>query len=133
MPPVRSDLWETPRSACAERAVGQGRGTLPKAWARTIGRSQLLAVGVILITAATFIFVEGLSSVLYLSRGLSRPLAERVHTRYDDLLGWVNVPDLHRPDMYGKGIGFRSNKQGFRNDRDFAVSVPLGKTRIICS
>jgi hypothetical protein len=35
--------------------------------------------------------------------------------------------------MYGKGVWFRSNHQGFRNDRDFARAIAPGKTRIICS
>lgn len=106
---------------------------MQKTLARTIGRPLLLAFGSLLITSAALIFVEGLCSVLYLSRDLTRPLAERAHTRYDDLLGWVNVPNLYRPDMYGKGIWLRTNNQGFRNDRDFAMAVPPGKTRIICS
>jgi hypothetical protein len=109
---------------------GKGQRT---ALARAVAKLLLVVFGNLLIVSAGVIFIEGLASVLYLSRDLRRPLAERIHTRYDDLLGWVNVPNLSRSDMYGKGVWFRSNSQGFRNDRDFARAVPTGKTRIICS
>jgi GDSL-like Lipase/Acylhydrolase family len=83
--------------------------------------------------AAGLISLEGLASIVYLSREVRRPIAERVHTRYDELLGWVNEPNLNVPDMYGKGVWFRTNNQGFRNDRDFAQAIAPGRRRIICS
>lgn len=104
-----------------------------RAWGRT-ARNLLFIVFVnLLIIAAGLIFVEGLASVLYVSKDLRAPLAERLHTRYDAVLGWVNEPNLYRPNMYGKGVWFRTNQQGFRNDRDFARAIPPGKTRVICS
>lgn len=107
--------------------------SLRSAWAHPVGKLLLIVFVNLVIASAALIFIEGLASVLYASRDFRRPLAERVHTRYDDLLGWVNVPNLHRPDMYGKGVWFRSNDQGFRSDRDFTRAVPAGKTRVICS
>ena len=61
------------------------------------------------------------------------PLAERLHTRYDPELGWVGIPNLDIPDMYGPGLSFHSNAQGFRNDHDFAGDPPPGKIRAICA
>jgi hypothetical protein len=104
-----------------------------RAWARTVGKLLFIACVNLLLIAAGLIFAEGLASVLYVSKDFRAPLAERLHTRYDALLGWVNEPSLYRPNMYGKGIWFRTNQQGFRNDRDFARAIPPGKTRIICS
>lgn len=78
---------------------------------------------------------EGLASYILLGGDLlsTRAIAERRHTRYDPELGWVNIPDLHLPDMYGAGIYLRTNGQGFRGNQDVTVEVPPGKVRIICS
>jgi hypothetical protein len=48
-------------------------------------------------------------------------------------LGWVNLPNVDLPDMYGPRIFLRTNAQRFRNDRGFTPRVPEGVTRIICS
>ncbi len=61
------------------------------------------------------------------------PLKERLHTQYDKEIGWVNIPDILIKDIYGKGTYLKTNAQGFRNNEDFAISVPPGKIRIICS
>ncbi len=79
--------------------------------------------------------VEGLASYMLLGSDIlaTRSLAERRHTRYDPDLGWVNIPDLHLPDMYGEGIYLRTNGQGFRANQEVAPEVPEGRVRIICS
>ena len=89
-----------------------------------------LAVGVLL-----FSLVEGGASLLFTARAVfrERGIDEQRHTEYDELLGWVNRPNVNLPDMYGSGIGLRTNSQRFRNDHDFAISVPEGRTRVICS
>src|SRR5690348_5403199 len=90
-----------------------------------------MAVGVLIV-------LEGFSSVV-LFFGVSLfgkdapPLAERRHTQYDEVVGWVNVPSLAVPDMYGPGIFLRTNQRGFRGARDVDVRVPAGKHRVICS
>ena len=91
----------------------------------------LIAVTVVLILA-----LEGLASLLVvadLAVEQSRTLAERIHVRHDPELGWVNIPDLVIPDMYGPGISLRTNAQGFRNDRPFTRAVLPGRLRLICS
>jgi hypothetical protein len=45
------------------------------------------------------------------------PVAERLHTKYDSVLGWVNEKNVDIKDMYGPGIYLRTNSQGFRNKR----------------
>ncbi len=81
--------------------------------------------------------LEGTSSTLLFIwdywKNSPRPVAERVHTRYDELLGWVNVDNVTIKDLYGEGIDLRTNSLGFRADRDYDLSPPLGKLRIICS
>ncbi|MFH1620124.1 MAG: hypothetical protein ABIG11_09530, partial [bacterium] len=79
------------------------------------------------------VFFEGLCNIAFVLKSLHRPLAERVHTRYDELLGWVNIPNIFLKNMYGDGVYLRTNSRGFRSNVDFAASVPEGKTRIICS
>jgi len=85
----------------------------------------------------TFALVEGLASEALLGYQLflkpKPPLAERLHTRYDAELGWVAVPNLYIPDMYGPGVYFRSNSQGFRNDRTIEGNPPAGTLRAICA
>ena len=60
-------------------------------------------------------------------------MAERRHTAYDGLLGWVNIPNVTVEDIYGPGLSLSTNSQSFRNGEDFTVNVPAGKVRIICS
>ena len=60
-------------------------------------------------------------------------MAERIHTRYDDLLGWVNMENVVLRDLYGKGVYLRTNSQGFRANKDYDVSPPPDKLRIVCS
>jgi hypothetical protein len=81
--------------------------------------------------------LEGLISLCLLLWGLAfeapQALAERVHTRYDAELGWVNVPGLSLPDFYGPGKNLTINDQGFRGRRSVAMRVPAEKLRIVCS
>jgi hypothetical protein len=99
-----------------------------------LAKSALIVAG---MTVLFFVLLEGLSSLALfvsdLARHARRPLAERVHSRYDPVLGWVNLPNVVLKNLYGQGIHFRTNAQGFRNDRDFSVEVPPGRIRAVCS
>jgi len=100
-------------------------------------RSSLRVVAInLLVLAGLLVAAEGLASYLLVGHSVlhaSRRPAERKHTRYDRELGWVNIPNLDIPDMYGPGVRLRTNRQGFRNDHDIADVVPPGKHRAICS
>jgi len=87
------------------------------------------------ILAGALVLIEGLASTALFVRDMIKaaPLAEGRHTRYDATLGWVNIPGVAIPDMYAPGLSVRINRQGFRNDRDFATAVPEGKKRVICA
>lgn len=91
----------------------------------------------LLVTFLLLCTLEGLCSFGLLAKGLlttsSRPLAERSHTRYDEELGWVNVPGSAVADMYGPGAGLRINAQGFRGVRDVAPACPPEVVRMVCS
>ncbi len=79
---------------------------------------------------------EGISSLILIGRAIdwrgADLVRERIHTKHDSLLGWVNIPSLELPNAYGPGVRIRINGQGFRSDYDFESQVPEGKRRIIC-
>ena len=89
-----------------------------------------------IVAVLLFLLIEGLSAIIYATKYVfwdSSSVAERRHTKYDEELGWVNLPNIYIKDMYGPGKFFRTNSQSFRNDNDFSRSVPYGKVRFICS
>jgi hypothetical protein len=95
-----------------------------------------LAVGA--MTIAGLVLLEGVSSTLLFGREVIRAIrqgdiAESRHTRYDSLLGWVNMPNRFVPDVYGPGMYVRTNGQGFRENDETPPHVPDGWTRAICS
>jgi len=82
-----------------------------------------------------WLLLEGTASTVLVVQQLAKakPIAERAHTTYDAELGWVNLPDIVIPDMYGPGCSLRINGQRFRHDGPVEPAVPAGKIRIICS
>src|SRR5271165_3353648 len=106
--------------------------TLP---ARPTRRTAALVVYNIAATLVLLLVLEGIASVYYVFREafVSPPVAESLYTEYDRDLGWVNLPNVYLPNMYGRGKYLKTNSQRFRNNEDFSLQVPQGKTRIICS
>ncbi len=107
---------------------------------KRIAQALLLAA----ITGLLFLVVEGLSS-LVLALSQARPARsepgpyyytvaqERRHAQYDAELGWVSIPNLDLPDLYGPGRYLRTEARGFRNDQRVTDEVPEGKLRVVCS
>lgn len=110
--------------------------TTQKPRVRFGARALNLALGLVLILLG-LVLLEGISSTVLFLRDIARasrgPLAERKHTRYDELLGWANVENIEIEDLYGEGLSLRTNSQGFRANQDYDVTPPDGKLRIICS
>lgn len=102
---------------------------------RTIRRAVLLVLGNIALLIGLLLILEGgASAVLFLrDSGATRPLAERLHTTHDPDLGWVNLPDVTRTDLYGPGLTLTTNARGFRGTAQTEPAVPAGRVRIICS
>ncbi|MGK7922559.1 MAG: hypothetical protein AB4080_21390 [Trichodesmium sp.] len=98
---------------------------------------KIIKVGLInlFLLVAILSLVEGLSSILLMFYRISKvqPITETRHTQYDELLGWINIPNLDIPNMYGEGIYFKTNSQALRNNEDFSIKIPPNKFRIICS
>lgn len=89
----------------------------------------------LLVPLLALVLFEGIASTILFVKQLAntKPVAERLHTRYDPELGWVNIPDTHIADIYGPGRYVHINAQGFRNDDDLSEATPPGKVRLICS
>lgn len=94
-------------------------------------------VKIVLTYAATialcFIVIEGFSSaaISLVEMMEDEPLPSP--SQYDEELGWTSVPNTYSPHFYGPGKYIRTNAQGFRNEADTALQVPVGKIRIVCS
>jgi hypothetical protein len=92
----------------------------------------LYNIATVLVLSLMF---EGAASTYYAFRSAfaEPPVAESLYTQYDRELGWVSLPNVYLPNMYGPGKFLRTNSQRFRNTVDFARTVTPGRTRIICS
>lgn len=101
----------------------------------TLRRAGILVLVNALVVMLLFALLEGAASLLLTGVEIVRTdvVPEHQHAEHDPLLGWVNMPNVHLPDVYGPGVAVRTNAQRFRNDRDFTTAVPEGRTRIICS
>jgi lysophospholipase L1-like esterase len=102
---------------------------------RILSRGTLLILGNVVVLVLLLVVVEGSASWLVLLREFARTsdVAERLHTRHDAELGWVSLPNVRRPEMYGRGKQLTTNSRGFRGQTEFAQAVPAGKIRAICS
>jgi lysophospholipase L1-like esterase len=106
-----------------------GRGS----WRPFLGKVTL-AIAAPVVVLALF---EGCSSLLF--AGLTfvnwrqDTINEEKHSRYDADLGWVSLPNVDFPDLYGPGIGLHTNSRGFRGGVETSDSTPAGRRRLICS
>jgi hypothetical protein len=109
--------------------------TKSKTSKRTLHHHFLIVIWNTVIFGLILVVVEGLASYMLTVHDImaTYPAAERLHTKYDSVLGWVNEKNVDIKDMYGPGIYLRTNSQGFRNNHDFEPAVPDGKHRIVCS
>ena len=101
----------------------------------SVRRTAALVFYNIAATVVLLLALEGMANVYYAFHDAfaERPLTERLFTQYDRELGWVSLPNIYIPNVFGPGKYLRTNSQRFRSDTDFTPTVPPGKTRIICS
>jgi len=94
----------------------------------------LFAVVVITLPVVVLALFEGAASLLLVADTVMRQtVSEDAHAEPDTLLGWVNRPDVSRPDLYGPGIGLRTNAQRFRHVGPVSPRAADGTRRVICS
>ena len=100
---------------------------------------MLKALKLVAINVIAFLLIlsvlEGAASLLFAVVRVHRAtgIREQQHSVYDPTIGWVSLPNVRLPDLYGPGIFLHTNSQAFRNEADISREVPPGKTRIICS
>jgi len=93
------------------------------------------ALYVLLVGALSLLVVEGFSSALVVGHTAwwtLQPFDERVHTTHDAELGWRNIPNFVRPEMYGPNTRLSIDARGFRA----VPSPPAAATprlSVICS
>lgn len=106
-------------------------------WPQRLRRTMVGIAIALGVTVLMFALLEGLASTflfgyrLYATR--QRPLAERLHTTYDPLIGWVALPNVSIPDLYGPGVGLHTNALGLRGTEQIDPAVPAGRARVMCS
>lgn len=101
-----------------------------------LGTVIALAAVVLAGAPVALVLVEGLASAV-ISAGLlfgsSGRLAQERYARYDPDLGWVSLPHVAIPDMYGPGAPLHTNARGFRGRAEVGDAAPPGKRRVVCS
>ncbi|MBI3791332.1 MAG: hypothetical protein HY275_10705 [Gemmatimonadetes bacterium] len=92
----------------------------------------LLLVGVPIIA---FTLLEGAASAWLFGRDIAavRPDTNFRRARFDTLVGWVGIPDLHLPDMFSPGVALTNNADGMRIHRPVTPALAPGRHRVICS
>ena len=100
------------------------------------GKTLFVVLVNVVIAIVVFCLIEGFfSSISVVKKAFFEDLdtlAERRHTRYDEEIGWVNLPNLTIDDMYDNKL-FVTNSMAFRNSEEFSVEVPDNRVRVICS
>lgn len=102
---------------------------------RSLAKTVLFTLLIVALPILVLALFEGLSSLVLVAYNLASPrvLAEASHTERDTLLGWINLPNLSLPGMYGPGVGLHTNRQRVRHTGDLAPSPPAGRRRLVCS
>ena len=107
-------------------------------------RSRLSPPAVVLVLLASLLLalaVEGGASFVAAYRAAqldaarvaaSGGILEQRHCEYDELLGWMNRPNVTLEDLYEPGTRFTTNSQRLRAPRDYTRAVPPGRFRVVC-
>jgi hypothetical protein len=100
---------------------------------------MLKVVKLVVFNIIAFVLIlsvlEGAASLLFAVVRVHRAtgITEQQHSVYDPTIGWVSLPNVRLPDLYGPGIRLHTNARAFRGDHDIEQAVPPGKIRVICS
>lgn len=119
----------------SEKLLNQKKSKQDSEWpSRRLSLIRRLFYTIIFVVLFLLV-LEGACSVAIVCKHafFDQPLAERVHTEYDPELGWINLPSVSEPDMYGPGLSLHTNSQRFRQSGDLSKEVPEGKLRVIAS
>jgi hypothetical protein len=93
--------------------------------------AALVAIGLLFALLA---LVEGTASLgLFAIAMRHAHFVEEHFTERDTLLGWINIPNAYKPNLFGTGRSLRINGQRFRHTGELAAVPPAGKKRVVCS
>jgi hypothetical protein len=93
--------------------------------------AALIVIGLPFVGLA---LVEGTASLALFARSMrGSHLVEEHFTERDTLLGWISIPNVSKPDLFGPGRSLSINAQRLRHAGDVAPVPPAGKTRVICA
>lgn len=98
-------------------------------------RKAILRLGLsVFVTILLVLAIEGGISLWQKWQIAGQPPAVREvsHCEYDPDLGWRHVANKHVPDLYGPGLGLRTNGQHMRGTRDYPLEDSADKYRILC-
>lgn len=95
----------------------------------------------LVVTVILLVVLEGVASFIMAHRLIEpeeekvaqRIVAERQHTEYDPLLGWINLPGVVISNMYGAGRHLSINQLRFRDTEPINLAQPTGQLRMIIS
>lgn len=94
----------------------------------------IAAVAVICLLFAIVALIEGTASIVLFARAMRQAhFVEEHFTERDTLLGWINIPNASKPDLFGPGRSLNINAQRFRHAGALAAVPPAGKKRVVCS
>jgi hypothetical protein len=89
---------------------------------------------VIAVSFALVALIEGTASLgLFALAMRDAHFVEEHFTERDTLLGWINLPNASKPNLFGPGRSLTINAQRFRHTGDLAPVAPAGKKRVVCS
>jgi hypothetical protein len=103
-----------------------------------LGRAVFIVATMVGLTALMLVLIEGMSSGILFARDVylalaAAPDSSQQHLQYDPLVGWLWRPNLHVPHLWGPGVYFRTNAQGFRSNAATTRRAAPGRLRIVCS
>jgi len=113
---------------------------MPRAHLPCFRRFAKLVFVNLAVTVVLLLVLEGVASVRAAHErarrapsGTPAPVAERLHTEYDPLLGWINRPDVYMTNFYGEGRNLSINAQRFRAHDDLDPLTTSEASRLIIS
>jgi hypothetical protein len=94
----------------------------------------IATIATICLSFALVALIEGTASIgLFVLAMRDAHFVEEHFTERDTLLGWINLPNTRKPDLFGRGRSLNLNGQRFRHSGELAPTPPAGKKRVVCS
>src|SRR5262249_48960240 len=94
---------------------------------------RLAAINLVVLLAI-LVAIEGLASAFLVARDVTvLAWVASPYSEYDADLGWIGRRSVNLPDIFGKGVGVRTNDQRFRATDTVAPHPAAGRIRVVCT